>query len=153
MDVETSTWGGSSDIDIGDMVRYCLSNITYGIDDGYSDGFYVVTISGTLKGGLASYLTSVQGGQAAWLDVEITYHNSVYNCKVNNQSKVSNSGLSVTTYMIDCYRQHLQDDAQTQADQEEQQTIDANRFSDLSADQQKQCIGWDGSPDDTMVMQ
>lgn len=57
-----------------------------------------------------------------WLDVEITYHNSVYNCKVNNQSKVSNSGLSVTTYMIDCYRQHLQDDAQAQADQEEQQT-------------------------------
>lgn len=153
MDVETSTWGGSSDIDMGDMVSYCLSNITYGIDDGYSDGFYVVTISGTLKGGLAPYLTSVQGGQAAWLDVEISYHNDVYSCKVNNQSKVSNDGLTITNYMIDCYRQHLQDDAQAQADQKEQQTIDANRFSDLSANQQKQCIGWGASPDDTMVMQ
>lgn len=151
MDVETSTWGGSSDIDMGDMVSYCLSNITYGIDDGYSDGFYVVTISGTLKGGLAPYQDSIQGGQAVWLDVEITYHNSVYSCKVNNQSKVSDSGLSVTTYMVDCYRQHLLDDAQAERDQEEQQTIEANRFSDLSADQQKQSLGWGGSPDDTMV--
>lgn len=152
MDVETSTWGGSSDIDMGDMVSYCLSDITYGIDDGYSDGFYVVTISGTLKGGLAPYLTSVQGGQAAWLDVKISYHNDVFSCKVNNQSKVSNDGLTITNYMIDCYRQHLQDDTQAQADQEEQQTIEANRFSDLSVDQQKQCIGWGASADDTMVM-
>ena len=151
MDVETSTWGGSSDIDMGDMVSYCLSNITYGIDDGYSDGFYVVTISGTLKGGLAPYQNGIQSGQAVWLDVEITYHNSVYSCKVNNQSTVTGQGLSVTSYMIDCYRQHLQDDAQAEADQEEQQTIEANRFSDLSADQQKQCIEWGASPDDTML--
>ena len=134
------------------MVSYCLSDITYGIDDGYSDGFYVVTISGTLKGGLAPYLTSVQGGQAAWLDVKISYHNDVFSCKVNNQSKVSNDGLTITNYMIDCYRQHLQDDTQAQADQEEQQTIEANRFSDLSVDQQKQCIGWGASADDTMIL-
>ena len=28
MDVETSTWGGSSDIDMGDMVSYAIFNAT-----------------------------------------------------------------------------------------------------------------------------
>jgi len=98
--------------DLIDILGY---KFTYGIDDGYSDDFYVVTISGTLKGGLAPYQNGIQSGQAVWLDVEITYHYSVYSCKVNNQSAVTGQGLSVTNYMIDCYREHLHDIAQAEA--------------------------------------
>lgn len=146
MDVETSTWGGSSDIDMGDMVSYCLSNITYGIDDGYSDGFYVVTISGSLNANLAPYAGIFENGSPVWMDVEISYHNDVYECNVNNQTHL-NSSMTLMSYMVDCYRQYMQNNEQAAEDQKDQETIEANRFSNLSTERQKIAIGWPNKND------